>query len=57
MEYGHVINSLGEIAWAAGWRPEGLMPALMSFMQTFKVKPPKADDEEPKKTNKSKAVA
>lgn len=44
MEYGHVINSLGEIAWAAGWRPAGLVQGLTSFLQTFKAKPMENND-------------
>ncbi len=28
-----------EIAWSLGWRPRGLMPSLMAFIQGFKVHP------------------
>ena len=34
-----VLFGCAEIAWGLGWRPRGLMPLLMAFVQGFKIPP------------------
>jgi len=33
------LYGCAEIAWSMGWRPRGLMPMLLAFIQGFKIPP------------------
>ncbi len=35
-----ILFGCAQIAWSLGWRPKGLMPALMNLMTSFKPPPP-----------------
>ena len=35
-----VLFGCAQIAWSLGWRPKGLMPAVMNLLTTFKPLPP-----------------